>query len=80
MVYWVYSLDDAGEVVFYGTTTAPKQQESEHRGEGKVFEKLTLHEKLRTAEEALYWKRVYLSTYRRRHEGRSPKYNLTLAG
>ena len=67
-------------MVFYGTTTEPKQQESHHRGEGKVFQKLTLLEKLRTPEEAQFWKRVYLSSYRRQNAGRSPRYNLTLAG
>lgn len=79
MVHWVYSLERSQEVVFYGTTTEPKTQESAHRNEGKEFDNLTLVEKLRTPEEANYWKRVYLSSFRKKHSGLSPEYNLTLA-
>ncbi len=78
IVFWVYALEIGGEVVYYGTTSAPKPQESSHRAEGKQFDKFTLLEKLRTPEEAHHWMRVYLSSYRRKNGGRHPKYNLSL--
>ena len=77
-VFWVYALEVGGEVVYYGTTTAPKRMEGEHRAEGKQFDRFTLLEKLRTPEEARHWMRIYLSTFRRKNEGRSPRYNLSL--
>lgn len=77
-VFWVYALELNGAVVYYGTTSEPKPAESGHRAEGKDFDKMTLLEKLRTAGEAQYWMRVYLSSYRRTNDGRSPKYNLAL--
>jgi predicted GIY-YIG superfamily endonuclease len=62
-------------VVYVGTTTDPERREQEHRAEGKRFTRLVVTSRRMTEEGAKQKRIEQLETYRRNHEGKSPRYN-----
>ena len=71
-----YELKLGRKVVYRGTTNDPGARESQHRREGKIFDRLVVTSRRMTEEGARAREAKSLETYRRNHGGRNPKYNL----
>jgi len=72
---YTYELKDGKKVVYRGTTQDPERRAQEHRSAGKRFTQLTPTSRKMTEEGAKQKESQDLSTYRRGHGGKNPKYN-----
>lgn len=70
-----YDLRKGRKVVYKGTTNDPARRESEHRREGKDFDKLVPTSRPMTRDGAKEREAKDLEAYRRGHGGRNPPYN-----
>ena len=75
--HYRYELKDGRRVVYRGITNDLERREREHRRGGKKFTHLQPVGPAVTMETAKEWEEQSLSTYRRHHGGKSPKYNKT---
>lgn len=70
-----YDLKKGKKIVYRGITNNPKRREKEHKNSGKKFTHMAITSRTLSEKSADKKEDKALSTYRKHHRGKNPKYN-----
>lgn len=72
---YLYSLKEANKIVYIGQSKNPSQRVQEHRDSRKNFTKMDVKSYPMSEKTALNREQEWIKEYKRKHRGKSPKYN-----